>query len=677
MDANTSVVVKSPLPEGTLKLRTLRMTEALSRPYELALELATDDFDVAASDLVGRPLGVHLGRPDGTARDFHGVVASIEACGATGRFALWRAHLRPSLWLLKHTVNSRVFQNRTVPEIVKEDVLKPHGIDDIDDRLTGTYAKREYCVQYGESDLDFVHRLLEEEGIWYAFRHEADKHVLVLGDSAQAHPDAGAVDYRPRRGTGIDGPDGLVDWREVHEVVPAAVVTADHDPAKPKLQLRARSSMPPSCAHTLERFEYPARFDENSAGEDRARVLLESLQAGARRFHGEGTALLVGAGCRFRLERHERLDDAYVVTQATHDIVSEESEHGAHEEVPSFDLASTFTAIPAATPYRPPRLTARARMHGPQTAVVQGPAGQEVHVDEMGRVKIRFFWDRLGAHDDTASCWVRVSQGAAGRHWGHLAIPRVGEEVIVDFLEGDPDRPIVTGRVYNDDQAVPLDLPAQKTRSTIRTRSTPDGGEDNFNELRFEDRMGEEEVYFHAERDFLRVVENNDTLRVGFDKKAQGDQRVEIHNNQTITVGEGGCAEGSRRLTVWKDRVATVKTGDDRLTLEQGSREATIAQDDRLTIQRGDRSVKVEAGKYTLEAAQSITFKVGANSITIDQEGVTIQAAQVTVKGETGVKVQGLQVKVEATTALELAALCTKVDSQALLTMKGALVQIN
>jgi type VI secretion system secreted protein VgrG len=677
MDANTSAVVHSALPEGTLMLRSLHMDAALGRPFEIELELLSDGFDLDIDALVGQPLGVHLARPDGATRDFHGVVAAIESAGATGRLGRWRASVRPGLWFLKDAIDSRVFQNRTVPQIVKDDVLKPRGVDDIDDRLTGTYAAREYCVQYGESDLDFVHRLLEEEGIHYWFRHEQDKHVLVLCDSAQAHAEAGAIDYRPGAARGRDAHEGLAEWREVQEVVPATVVVGDYDCTKPKVLLRGRSSLPPSATQDQERFEFPGGFADNAAGDARARMRLEALQAGRRRFHGTGNPLGLGAGARFTLAQHERLGGDYLVIAATHALVSDEYEHGALEAGPSFRMDSTFTALPAATPYRPPRLTPRPAMRGPQTAVVQGPAGQEVHVDSMGRVKIRFFWDRLGAYDDTASCWVRVSQGAAGAHWGHLAMPRVGDEVVVDFLDGDPDRPIVTGRVYNADRVVPLDLPAQKTRSTFRTRSTPGGGEDNFNELSFEDQAGQEQVYFHAERDFVRIVENDDVLKVGFDKKANGDQRVDIHNNQTIAVGESGCAEGSQRLTVWKDRAATVKTGDDHLTLEQGSRTATIAQDDTLTVQRGDLAVKVEAGKHTLEAAVSITLKVGDNSITIDQQGITIKALQVKVEGETGVKVQGLQVKVEATTALELAALCTKVDSQALLTMKGALVQIN
>jgi type VI secretion system secreted protein VgrG len=677
MNANTSVVVTSPLPEGALLLRRLRLDEALGRPYELELELATPGFDLDLGALVGRPLGVRVTRPDGSTRDFHGRVAAIEAAGATERFGLWRASLRPGLWFLKDAVDSRVFQHRSVPQIVKDDILKARGIDDVEERLTASYAPREYCVQYGESALDFMHRLLEEEGIYYYFRHEQDKHVLVLCDSPQAHVEAGSVDYRPQGRPGLDAVEGLFSWSEAHEVVPGAVAIRDFDYAKPDVLLEGRASQQPSSTQDLERFDYPAGFAENADGTARARIRLAALQAGRKCFRGEGNPFALGAGCRFNLARHERLAAAYVVTQAAHELVSEELEHGAAEEAASFRIASRFTAIPAETPYHPPRVTPRAVVRGPQTAVVQGPAGQEVHVDEMGRVKIRFFWDRLGAHDDTASCWVRVSQGAAGRHFGHVAVPRVGEEVVVDFLDGDPDRPIVTGRVYNAACTVPLDLPAQKTRSTIRTRSTPGGGEDNFNELRFEDKTGEEEIYLHAERNFTRVVENDDVLRVGFDKKANGDQRIDIHNNQTIAVGASGCADGSRRLTVWKDRETTVKTGDDHLTLEQGGRTATIARDDVLTVKQGDRSVKVEAGKYAVEAAVSITFKVGENSLTIDQSGITIKALQVKVEGETGVKVQGLQVKVEATTALELAALCTKVDSQALLTMKGALVQIN
>jgi type VI secretion system secreted protein VgrG len=313
--------------------------------------------------------------------------------------------------------------------------------------------------------------------------------------------------------------------------------------------------------------------------------------------------------------------------------------------------------------------------------VVVGKSGEEIWTDKYGRIKVQFHWDRYGKNDENSSCWVRVAQVWAGKQWGAMFIPRVGQEVLVDFLEGDPDRPIVTGGVYNADQMPPYALPENQTQSGLKTRSTKAGDEKSFNELRFEDKKGAEQIYFHAEKDFERVVENNDSLKVGFEKKDKGDQSIAVFNNRTLSVGDDAASDGSETVTIKKNRTATLKEGDESLTvkmgdrtvkLDQGNDSLTLAQgnrtvkldggNDSLTLTQGNRTVKLTAGKCTIEAGQGITLKVGANSIEITQQGITIK---------------GLQTQVQGTAQLTLSGPMTTVKGDGMLTLQGGLVKIN
>ena len=667
MKANLQVTLHGAPAEAALNVRSLTMTDGLSRPFEIELELLSPDYDLDYAKLMGAGLGVHVERPDGRQRDFHGIVTHLDLAGSTERFAVYRATLRPWLWLLGQSFDDRIFQDQSVVDIVRDGVCRKRGFDDVDLQLTATYAKRPYCVQYGESDLDFVQRLLEEEGIRYWFRHQRDKHVLVLADSMQGHePPKGAavLEYRPHGAPEVDAQQGITRWQEQRDVVPGAVVVGSHNfmkPTKPRIQ--ARANAPAKQQHAgLEQYAYGSGVREVADAESRARLVRESLQGAQRCFVGSGNVFELALGHRYTLTRHRRaaLNQEYLLTGATHRLVSAEAELGSYERAPAFTLASDYNATTTAETWRPPRVTRKPSMRGPQTAIVRGPGHNELHTDKYGRVKLKFHWDREGSDDDKASCWVRVSQGSAGKGWGQMVLPRVGEEVIVDFLNGDPDQPIVTGRVYNAANMPPYALPEHRTRSTWKSHSTPSDDDEAYNELRFEDKVGHEEIYLHAERDFVRVVENNDSLRVGFDKKDDGSQTVAVWNSQTVEVGASGCKDGSQTVKVWKNRSTEIATGDDA-----------------LTVKRGDSRVKIEAGSHTLEAQTSITFKVGPNSITIDQGGVTVKALQVKVEGQTSVQVEGLQVAVKAKTALDLSALLTNVDSKALLVMKGGLVQIN
>lgn len=676
MSANEQVVVTTAAGKDKLGLRSLRMSDALSRPFEIEVLLASEDFDLDFDRLLGRAMEVAIILPDGGKRYFHGLVAHIELAGAAPRSSLFRATLRPWLWFLRHAADCRIFQRRSVPEIIS-DIFSEHGFSDFRKELTGKYEAREYCVQYGESDFDFVSRLMEHEGIYYYFAHSEGKHTLVLCDSMKAHssaPGYRTLAYRPQQETRGHQFEAMVDWHEARELVPGATVLGDYDFEKPKLDLEARARAPqPPRTGKLEVFEYPGAYADAKRGGDYAKIRLEALQATHHRYAGKGNARGIAVGHVFSLTDHPRasLNKEYLVVGAEYAVGSAEQEWGALPDMSSYGVATSVLAIDGAHPFRPPRTTPRPAMRGPQTAVVVGPGGEESHTDKYGRVKVKFPWDRRGKSDETASCWVRVSQAWAGKQWGQFFLPRVGQEVIVDFLDGDPDRPIVTGRVHNADQMPPYDLPASQTRSTIKTRSSPGGSDANFNELRFDDKKDAEEIYFHAERDFNRVVENNDTLKVGFDKKEDGNQVIEIFNNQNLTVGNAEAGEGSQTIAVWKNRTTTIHTGDDTLKVAGGSQTITIDKDrtttlstgnDDLTVETGNQSVHIQSGAQSTEAAQSITLKVGPNSITIDQAGITIKA---------------LQVKVEAQTTLDLKGLLSTLKADAVATVKGAMVMVN
>lgn len=313
-----------------------------------------------------------------------------------------------------------------------------------------------------------------------------------------------------------------------------------------------------------------------------------------------------------------------------------------------------FVAIKKTQQFRTPVTTPRPIIAGPQTAKVVGKNGEEIWTDNLGRVKVQFPWDREGTSNENSSCWIRVAQIWSGKSWGAMFIPRIGQEVVVEFLEGDPDRPLITGRVYNTDQVVPYTLPDQAATSGIKTRSTPSGTAETYNELRFVDKKNEELVYFHAEKDFERVVENNDTLKVGFIKKDKGDQTVDVFNNQTIHVGTQESSDGSQTIEIWKDQTEIIKTGNRTTKIEQGN--------DSLTISAGNQSISIPSGTCTIDAGQKITLQVGGSSIVIDGSSITLKSTNI---------------KIEAGLSAEMTSTTGKVEASATLDLKGGVININ
>lgn len=635
--------VLSPLPPGAngqSPLLLLQMTarEEMSRPFEYVADLLSEQDDIDPTKLLGKPMTILVRLADGRIRHFNGLVSNFSYRGTQGGYTSYHAVLRPWLWFMSRSKNCRIFQEVSVPDVFEKVVKDTHGFSDYRLSLTENYKVREYCVQYRESDFDFVSRLLEEEGIFYFFEHKDDKHTLVLGDSYSAFkqiegsPSTRAdIPYRAPGESGVEM-EHISEWHIRHELQSATVALDDYDFTKPRVELLKSSTVVREHAKAeYEVYDYPGRYLETSDGEFLAKVRVEELQSKFKRLAGVGDHRELSPGKLFNLieypykgaTNHPRASEnaEYVLLKTEIEVESAEVEQMRADAENRFVV--NFIALLSRDPYRPARITAKPVVHGPQTALVVGKSGEEIWTDKYGRVKLQFHWDREGKSDENSSCWVRVSQVWAGSNWGGMHIPRIGQEVVVSFLEGDPDRPLITGRVYNEDMMPPYPLPDNQTQSGLMSRSTKGGTAELFNELRFEDKKDEEQIYFHAQKDFERVVENNDVLKVGSSEAEDGSQTIEI----------------------WKDRSAEVKTGNDSTKVTQGN-----------------HSLKVDAGTSTIEAAQKITLKVGGSTITIEPAKISLSSPEISIQGNA---------KVAATAPM------TEVSGSATLMLSGGVVKIN
>ncbi|WAH58661.1 type VI secretion system tip protein VgrG [Pseudomonas silvicola] len=538
------VQVYSPLADDVLLLKDMGGVEELGRLYAYDLQLTSRDPDIDLNLLLGKPMSLGLQLDDGSMRYFHGFAARCSQNNGRGQFASYQVTLRPWLWLLTRTSDCRIFQHMTVPQIVKQ-VFRDLGFSDFEDLLTLAYREWEYCVQYRETSFDFVSRLLEKEGIYYFFRHEKDRHVLVLADAYGAHvsaPGYATVPFYPRDGQQRER-DHLFDWRLAQEVQSGSVELNDYDFQRPSARIDVRAEVPrPHDYADYPLYDYPGAYVQSQDGEHYSRTRVEALQSLHERVELTGNARGLGAGHLFSLSNFARQDQnrEYLIVANRYFITQEDLETGQGASQLQFE--SHLSCIDAQQSFRPLALTHRPIVRGPQTAVVVGPANEEIWTDQYGRVKVHFHWDRHDQSNENSSCWIRVSQAWAGKNWGSMQIPRIGQEVIVSFLEGDPDRPIITGRVYNAEQPVPYDLPANATQSGTKSRSSKGGTPANFNEIRMEDKKGAEQLFIHAERNQDIEVENDETHWVG--------------HNRTKTV------DFSEVATIGENRVRAVKDND-------------------------------------------------------------------------------------------------------------------
>ena len=525
--------ITSPLGPDALLLKDMGGGEELGRLFNYELQLHSLDNAIDLNQLLGKPMCLSLQLEGGGERHFHGIVARCSQNVDQGQFASYQATLRPWLWLLTRTSDCRIFQNLTIPQIIKQ-VFRDLGFSDFEDALSRPYREWEYCVQYRETSFDFVSRLMEQEGIYYFFRHEQGRHVLVLADAYGAHTNApgyASVPYYPKNEQQRER-DHIHDWHLAQEVQPGSLELNDYDFERPSARIDVRSAMPrPHTAGDYPLYDYPGTYVQSEDGEHYARTRIEALQTLHEQVELAGNARGLGPGHLFSLTGFSRQDQnrEYLIVGARYYISQESGETGGGAA--SSQFGSSLTCIDAQQSYRPLPNTHRPIVKGPQTALVVGPKGEEIWTDQFGRVKVHFYWDRHDQSNENSSCWIRVSQSWAGKNWGSMQIPRIGQEVIVSFLEGDPDRPIITGRVYNAEQTVPYDLPENATQSGMKSRSSKGGTPANFNEIRMEDKKGAEQLYIHAERNQDIVVEVDESHSVGHDRNKS------IGHNETVTIG--------------------------------------------------------------------------------------------------------------------------------------------
>ena len=676
---NRQISVKSALGEDVLLFSAMSTTEELGRLPEFRVQMLSVKRELEIGKVLGKPMSIEVDTHNGGVRHFHGIVTRFGHTGSTGyegQYSTYEAVIHPWLWLLKKGSNCRIFQGESVIQIVKK-VCAPYGgmVALETTGLTVDYKALEYCVQYRETDFDFVSRLLEDAGIYYYFTYKADSHTMVLADASNTHaPIAGygALKFSAGSQSGGLSEESVSRWSSAGEIQTTSYQLNDYNFVKSQASASGGLNVVSGISAAFEQasyqmYDYPGLYTEQDDGKVLARARIERLHGQVEHIDALTDARGLFAGGLFTLAEHPREDQnrKYLITGTRHQIKG--GDYGSGGGCEPFEFECRVSAIFSGYAYRPLRSVARPVVQGPQTAFVVGKSGEEIYSDEYGRIKVQFHWDQQGTDDEKSSCWMRVSQSWAGKGWGAMTVPRVGMEVIVSFLEGDPDRPLVTGCVYNSGAMPPYALPEHQSRSTFKTNSSKDGG--GFNELRFEDKKGAEEIFVQAERDYNRVVKNNDTLKVGFEVAKKGDQTIDIKNNQAITIG------ADQALTVGNDR--TVSIGHDEKvevknnqaikvkvdqTLDVGAKQTVSVGSDQATTVGGKQQVDI-GSTLVIEAGTSILLKVGGSSIKIEAAKITIKSAEIEISADANAKLK--------------AGAMMEVKAGAIMTVEGALVKIN
>jgi type VI secretion system secreted protein VgrG len=586
-----------------LLVRSFSGWEAISSPFLFQLELLSENDAVDLDALIGTSATLRIGLADGTPRCWNGHFSRIIQGHRGAVFTSYHAEVVPWLWFLGLRVNSRIFQNKKTPDILRE-IFNEYPSRNFDLRLDGDFPVREYCVQYRETDLSFVMRLMEEEGIFFFFEHKDGEHKLVLANSPSGHTLCdGQSTVRVRNSSGGRWDEDFIgDLRFERQYVSSGHALADfnfHTPAK-NLHTSPNGNAP------LEVYDQPGNYGDKARGTALNRIRLEEIQASQMVARGEGNCRAFSAGYRFQLQDHYRQDwnQWYVLTEVRH--------HGTQagnflgDEVGDSGESSfqnDFTAIPYDTPFRPLRRTPVPVVEGCQTAIVVGPSGEEIYTDELGRVKVQFHWDREGQRNEKSSCWIRVGQSWAGKNWGSIAIPRIGQEVIVDFLEGNPDRPIILGSVYNADQMPPYKLPGGANNMGFKSKTVKGGG---FNEISINDTDAKEGVVIHAQHDMSTKVLNNDVQSIEQNRQIEvkGTHTETITKDMTLKIAQGSCATTVNKEVQLTSETAHIhlKASTD-ITLEVGASKLVMKSSGEIEL-HGVKILSDASGPHTIKGAR-------------------------------------------------------------------------
>jgi len=602
--------------------------ERVSDPFRFVLRLLSPDPNVDMQSLLTKPAVLTFQLAGDAERHIHGNICRMKLLevGADA-MAAYEAEVVPWFWFLTLFSDCRIFQNMAVPDIV-EKVFKDRGFTDFRANLQGTYNPREFCVQYRETDFNFVSRLLEEEGIFYYFEHTEDKHTMVLADDVSAfaacpnQPNDASVQFAPTTGGRLDN-DVVFTLEAEYRVQTGTASHTDYDFTKPNASLFA------TLAGTQkgEAYDYPGKYATKDDGDHYARIRLEELEVGISTVRGASNCMGFESGYKFTLTNHYR-DAAnmdYTLLMVEHRARNTSYSAG---QVDPFEYKNRFEAIPNSVPFRPARRARKPVIDGTQTAVVVGKSGEEIWTDQYGRVVVQFFWDRQGTSNENSSCWIRVAQGWAGKQWGYICIPRIGQEVIVSFLEGDPDRPIITGSVYNAVQMPPYTLPDNQTQSTWKSMSSKGGG--GFNELRFEDKKGSEQIFIHGEKDMDMRIKNDRREWIGEDRhlvvvrdkleKTGRDSHLDLTRDHIEKIGRDHhlTISGKEAISITGSHSLAV-TGD---VIEQfsGNHSSQVTQ-----------NLYLKAMQVVIEGMTGLTINVGGSFVTINSGGVFISGPMVMI----------------------------------------------
>ncbi|MBV9068574.1 MAG: type VI secretion system tip protein VgrG [Acidobacteria bacterium] len=676
------ISITTPLGADKLLLRSIRGEERISGLFQFFLEMQSEEKSLDFSKIVGKTATVTMKLADGTKRYVNGIVGRFVQAGSDAKLTTYYAELHPWFWLMTMSADCRIWQNKSVKDIVTG-LFTELGFTDYKDSCTGTYTALEYCVQYNETAFAFVSRLLESAGIFYFFTHEDGKHTLVLGDDSSAFADCAGAAKVQYGGHGNWKQQNVVSGCTIEEmVIPGKYAVDDFGFETPSTDLMGSSDSTVATNGSKRRiYEFPGGFDKKDAAEGLSKLRLEEREAPQKSLRGESFTPAFTAGGKTTLEKHYRDDvnAAYVLLRVSH--------AGTND-----DYTNSFEAFPATLAYRPPRVTRKPAIAGTQTAIVVGKSGEEIWTDKYGRVKVQFHWDQLGKNDENSSCWIRVAHGWAGKSWGQMFLPRIGQEVVVTFLNGDPDRPLITGSVYNAEQTVPYTLPADQTKSTIKSNVSK-GGE-GFNEIRFEDKKDSEEIFVQAQKDANVTIKNNETRKVGFDKKDKGNQTIDIYQDRTVTLDQGN----DKLQVKTGNRTLLVDTGNDTYTVA-GTRDVKVTKKETHTNE--DEFVQKVTKNYTLtidgDLAITVTGKVTFKStgdMLLQSTGkldakatgdLSTTGMNITNKATTDLKNEAMNVTNKASVNLnnEGAMVASKasgmhnVEASGILTVKGSLVKIN
>jgi type VI secretion system secreted protein VgrG len=598
-----------PDPGFKMLFDGLHGREELGRPffYDVELSSGTLQKDVGKK-LVGTSCTVWLAQSDENTEDryLNGVVTRVVSSGLVGGVYRYRIEVRPWIWLLSRIVDSLIFQKMKAFDIITK-VFRDAGFSNFEDKRQANAGdtELEYCVQYRESSFDFVHRLMEQFGIYYFFKHEDGKHTLCLADDPNAHDtlsDKIPFVFDQTENRTVD--DHIWEWQAEFGLESGKFTFRDYNFTTPSADLTAKTLKPGDhdSYKDLEHYDYPGPYEETAVGQKLTDVRMQAIAMQRTVLDGVSNSRALHPGWRFKMDHHPEADlnRDYLITRAEFSIG--QAEATSRTEGDTLDTYRvTLRAIPGDVPFRLERYTPVPMIRGPQTAKVVGESGEEITTDEYGRVKVQFHWDRSDTPEDQRSCWIRVAQASAGVGWGSIFIPRAGQEVVVEFLEGNPDRPLITGVVYNATNKVPYSLPGNKTQSGIKTNSSKGGS--GFNELRFEDKSGEEEVFFQAQKDFNKNILNNETSKV--------------KNDHTTTIESGNHT---------------------------------------TTVSSGNHKLDVSSGTSEISAATSITLKVGGNSIKIDTSGVTINGTKIEASATGSHSISGATVSVSGNGSVSISA---------------------